>query len=169
MLAGLHVPAPSHARPSVCSVAFAGHEGGAHGVPAAKSSQAPLPSQNPVVAQVAAPAFAHALVGSAPPLGTGAQVPAVVVRAHERHVPVQAVRQQTPCAQKPLPHSTPSAHVAPGPLRPQDPALHTAGASQSASAAQLALQAERAAARRGSTSSPRASRTCPRRRRSRPV
>ncbi len=142
MPAGLQVPAPSHARPSVCEVAFAGQDGGAQGVPAAKSSQVPLPSQKPVVSQLAAPAFMQVCVGSAPPLGTGVQVPAVVGKAHDRQVPVQAVRQQTDCAQKPLPHSVPSAQVAPGDLRPHEPPVHTAGGSQSASAPQLALHAE---------------------------
>lgn len=136
------MPAPSHVRPSVCVEAFAGHAGGAHDVPAAKSSQAPLPSQKPVVPQLAAPALRHAFVGSVPPLGTGAQVPAVAASAHDRHVPVQALRQHTPCAQKPLAHSVPSAHVAPGDLRPQDPFAQEAGASQSASAAHEALHAE---------------------------
>jgi hypothetical protein len=140
--AGLHVPAPSHARPSVCEVAFTGQDGGAQGVPAAKSSQVPLPSQKPVVSQLPAPVFMQLFVGSAPPLGTGVQVPDVVDRAQDKHVPVQVVRQQTPCAQKPLPHSVPSAQVAPGDLRPHDPPVHTAGGSQSASAAQLALHAE---------------------------
>jgi hypothetical protein len=141
VLAGLQLPAPSHARPSVWTMAFAGQEGGAQGVPASKSAHVPLPSQNPVVPQVAAPAFMHLFVGSAPPAGTGAHVPGVAGSAHDRHVPVQAVRQQTLCAQNPLPHSVPSAHVAPGALSPQEPLVHTAGASQSASAAQLALHA----------------------------
>jgi hypothetical protein len=101
-----------------------------------------LPSQKPVVPQLAAPAFVQALVGSTPPAATGAQVPALAASAHDRQVPVQAVRQQTPCAQKALAHSLPSAHAAPGDLRPHEPFVHTAGGSQSPSAAQLALQAE---------------------------
>jgi hypothetical protein len=55
---------------------------------------------------------------------------------------VQSVLQQTPCAQKPLAHSVPSAHVAPGDLRPHEPLEHIAGGPQSASAVQLALHAE---------------------------
>jgi hypothetical protein len=78
-------------------------------------------------------------VGSGSPLATGVQVPAVAVRAHDRQVPVQAVRQQTPCAQKPEAHSAPSAHVAPGDFSPHEPLVHTAGVAQSASAAQVAL------------------------------
>jgi hypothetical protein len=116
--------------------------GGAHGVPAAKRSQAPLPSQKPVVPQLAAPELAHVFVGSAPPDGTGAQVPAVAGSAHDRHVPAQAVLQHTPCAHTPLPHSAPSAQAAPGDLRPHEPFVHTAGVSQSALAAQVALHAE---------------------------
>ena len=81
-------------------------------------------------------------VGSAPSAGTGAQVPAVAASAQDRQVPVQAVRQQTPCAQMPLVHSAPSAQVAPSDLRPHEPAVHTAGASQSASAEQLALHTD---------------------------
>jgi hypothetical protein len=100
-----------------------------------------LPSQKPVVPQLAAPAFVQLFVGSAPPDGTGVQVPAVAERAHDRHVPVQAVLQQTRCAQMPLAHSVPSAHVAPGDFRPHEPFVHIAGGPQSASAVQLALQA----------------------------
>jgi len=76
-----------------------------------------------------------------PPLGKGAQVPAVATSAHDRQVPVQAVRQHTPCEQKPLPHSVPSAQVAPGGLSPHEPFAHTAGGAQSASAAHAARQA----------------------------
>lgn len=141
VLAGLHVPAPSQARPSVCAVAPAGQAGGAQAVPAPKRAQAPLPSQKPVVPQLAAPAFVHELVGSTPPAGTGAQVPGEAARAHDRQVPVQAVRQHTPWAQNPLAHSPPSPQATPGPLRPHEPAVQTAGDAQSASAVQLALHA----------------------------
>jgi hypothetical protein len=84
----------------------------------------------------------QAFVGSVPPAGTGVQVPAVAARAHERQRPVQSVLQQTPCAQKPLAHSLPSAHVAPGDLRPHEPFVHIAGGPQSSSVVQLALHAE---------------------------
>jgi hypothetical protein len=101
-----------------------------------------LPSQKPLLSQLAAPALVQVPVGSVPPPGTGEQVPAVAASAHERQVPVQAVRQQTPCAQNPVVHSCPSAQVAPGGLRPQEPPVHTAGAAQSASAVQVALHTE---------------------------
>jgi hypothetical protein len=58
------------------------------------------------------------------------------------HVPVQGVRQQTPCAHVPLAHSLPSVHGALGALRPHEPLLHTAGATQSPSTEHAAWQVE---------------------------
>ena len=92
--------------------------------------------------QLAAPAFMQVPVGSAPSAGTGAQVPAVAASAQDRQVPVQAVRQQTPCAQMPVAHSVPSLQAPPGDLRPHEPLLHTEGDTQSASDAHVALQTE---------------------------
>jgi hypothetical protein len=43
--------------------------------------------------------LAHWPVGSEPPLGTGEQVPGVLLSAHDMHLPAQAVAQQTPWAQ----------------------------------------------------------------------
>jgi hypothetical protein len=72
----------------------------------------------------------------------GVQVPALAVSAHDMHFPVQAVEQQAPCEQIPLPHSTPASHTAPSDLSPQDPALlQEFGETQSASAVQVDLQA----------------------------
>ena len=128
-------------RPSVCTVMPAAHDGGAHDVPAGYRSQPPLPSQKPVVPQLAAPALLHVPVGSVPLWGTGVHVPAACGSAHDRHMPAHAVLQQTPCAQKLDAHSLFSAHAAPGDLRPHRPFAQTAGASQSASPAHVALQA----------------------------
>jgi len=69
------------------------------------------------------------------------QVPRVAISAHELHTPAQAVRQQTPCSQKPLRHSSGPKHVAPGGLRPHVPLTHVAGALQWASSVQVALHA----------------------------
>ena len=69
-------------------------------------------------------------------------VPGCVGTAHDWQVPVHAVRQQTPCAQKPVAHSVPSLHAAPGDLSPQEPLAHTEGETQSASDLHVALQAE---------------------------
>jgi hypothetical protein len=57
-------------------------------------------------------------------------------------VPVQAVRQQTPCAQKPLLHSVPAPQEAPSGLRPQLEAVQTLPAVQSAGVVQDARQLE---------------------------
>jgi hypothetical protein len=66
----------------------------------------------------------------------GVQVPALAGSAHDTHLEAQAVRQQAPWAQIPLPHSVPLLQTAPGDLRPQEPALQEAGGAQSASAVQ---------------------------------
>ena len=62
------------------------------------------------------------------------QVPALPESAHDLHVPEQAVEQQTPCAQIPELHSTPSPHVAPSGFFPQLPMTQVLGATQFASA-----------------------------------
>jgi hypothetical protein len=49
------------------------------------------------------------------------QVPSAVERAQLRQLPVQAVAQQTPSAQKPLPHSLPAAQGCPMAFGPQLP------------------------------------------------
>jgi hypothetical protein len=94
-----------------------------------------------VVPQLAAPASVHVPAGSAPPAGTGAHVPSVPESAHDVHAPAQAVRQHTPCAQKPSVHSSPPPQAAPGGLRPHEPLTQVLGAAQSASAVQAALHA----------------------------
>jgi hypothetical protein len=76
-----------------------------------------------------------------PPAAIGVQVPAVAGSAHDIHFEAQAVKQQAPCAQMPLPpHSVPELQTAPGGLRPHEPALQEAGGAQSASAVQDDLQ-----------------------------
>jgi len=83
----------------------------------------------------------HWPVGSVPFAGMGVQVPALAVSAQDMHFEAQAVRQQAPCAQTPVPHSGPLPQTAPGGLSPHEPELQEAGDLQSASAAQLVLQA----------------------------
>jgi hypothetical protein len=104
---------------------------------------------SPVVPQVVAPWSLHVPVGSIPPAAIGEHVPAVPVSAQDRQLAVQVVAQQTPCAQTPLVHSLAAAHAAPLPLSPHDPPVHTAGATQSASAVQLLAQAPAAPHRNG--------------------
>lgn len=53
---------------------------------------------------------------------------------------MQAVAQQTPCAQKPELHSVPAAQALPSGFFEQVPPLQTLGETQSPSAVQLVLQ-----------------------------
>jgi hypothetical protein len=76
-----------------------------------------------------------------PSAGTGLQLPGVPPSAHDRQLPLQAVAQQTPWAQNPLWQSPAAAQLAPGGRRPHEPLLHILGVAQSASAAQVDLQA----------------------------
>jgi hypothetical protein len=105
--------------------------------------QAPAPLQAPVFPQV--PLAAQRVCGSAVPLPTLAQVPAVAVRLQAWQVGQLAVPQQTPSTQFPLVHSCPVPQVAPDPfLAAQLPAVvavQKSPATQSVSAAQLVLQA----------------------------
>lgn len=70
--------------------------------------------------QVAAGWAAHLLAGSVAPAGTGVQVPALPVSAHDMHVDAQAVAQQIPCAQVFDTHSALVEHEAPLGLRPHE-------------------------------------------------
>jgi hypothetical protein len=102
-----------------------------------------LPSQKPVVPQLAAPWSLHVPAGSVPLAATGEQTPAGPDAAapQDMQVPVQALLQQTPWAQKVLLHSVQPEQTAPLGLSPQDPAMQEAGIAQSPSVAQVALQA----------------------------
>jgi len=55
------------------------------------------------------------------PTGMAVQVPAEVGSAHDMHVPAQAVLQQTPCAQWPVPQSESVVQAAPDPFLAQLP------------------------------------------------
>ncbi len=79
--------------------------------------------------------------GSPAPSGTGAQVPSEVDSAQLRQLPVQAVAQQTPSAQTPLPHSLPAEHACPRAFGPQLPFTQVWPLMQSASLAQWLTQA----------------------------
>jgi len=69
-------------------------------------------------------------------------VPIDPVSAHDWQVPVQAVAQQNPCAQKFELHSAAAPHAAPMGFLPQlMAALQVLGDVQSADVAQLVLQA----------------------------
>jgi hypothetical protein len=94
-----------------------------------------------LVPQVATAEVAHWVVGiGAVPDGTLVQVPALPLSAHDMQVPVQALLQQTPCWQKPEPHSEALEQGFPGVFSVQAPELQTLGETQSASAVHEVLQ-----------------------------
>jgi hypothetical protein len=104
--------------------------------------QAPLPLQVPSFPHVVDPPSVHwvAGVGSCP-AGTLAQVPALPVSAHDRHVPVHAVAQQTPCAQLPELHSAAAVHTAPLGFFPQLFIVQVLGETHSALVAHVVRHA----------------------------
>ncbi len=68
-------------------------------------------------------------------------MPALPVSAHDWQVPVQALAQQTPCAQKPESHSDAAAQVVPMGFFVQSLPMQKYDEAQSASVAQPVLQA----------------------------
>jgi hypothetical protein len=101
-----------------------------------------VPLQNPLVPHVVAPASIHWVAGvGAVPAGTLVQVPGDAASAHDWQVPVHAVAQHTPCAQKPDAHSAPAAQVRPSGFLEQVPPLQTLGEAQWASVVQVVRQA----------------------------
>jgi hypothetical protein len=135
----LQVPAPSQVAAGVSTEPV--QLAAAHWVPLGQSRQCPAPSHSPSVRQPDAAVIAHWLrAAGAWPAGTGEQVPADPVSAQDMQVPVQAVSQQTPCAQKPETHDAAVVQAAPGGSLPQLPLLQTLGATQSALVVQVALQ-----------------------------
>ena len=62
------------------------------------------------------------------------------VSAHDMQLAVQAVRQQTPCAQNPLLHSVPAPQAAPSGFRPQLDDVQTLPVVQSVDVVQDARQ-----------------------------
>ena len=91
--------------------------------------------------QLAAPWFRHWPLGSAPPAGTGEQVPALPPSAQDRQLPLQLVAQQTPWAQTVLAHSAPVWQTAPFAFNPHEPWLQDWPPAQSWSVVQLDLHA----------------------------
>ncbi|HEX4405222.1 MAG TPA: hypothetical protein VH560_10370, partial [Polyangia bacterium] len=114
-----HAPAPSQVAPGVNVVLAAGQVAAAHGVPCAYFWHAPA-EHMPFVPQVAAAVAVHVPDGSDAPVATLPQMPMAPASAHERHASAQAVAQQTPCAQKPEPHSDMSEQKAPLPFLPHE-------------------------------------------------
>jgi hypothetical protein len=127
LVTDLHTPAPSHVRCGVCVDPT--QVGAAHWVVLGQKRQAPLPLQVPSVPQVVDTVVAHCVAGvGAAPIGTLLHAPTLPVSAHDLHVPVQALLQQTPWAQNVLMHSTPAVHEAPLGFLPHDTLMHELGA-----------------------------------------
>jgi hypothetical protein len=100
-----------------------------------------VPSQVPSVPQEDACWSTQTPCGSTAPRDTGEQVPSELDRAQLRQLPVQAVAQQTPSAQKPLAHSPPAAQGWPSAFGPQLPFTQVCPSTQSASLAHWLTQA----------------------------
>jgi len=111
------MPAPSQADSGVNRLEVVGQVAGKQGVPDAYRWQAPA-SHLPLVPQVDGSAVAHSPAGSFDPVATFEHTPAVPA-VHDLHAPVQAVSQQTPCAQNVLRHSAAAEHAAPFSFSPQ--------------------------------------------------
>jgi hypothetical protein len=91
--------------------------------------------------QANAPPSVHWVGGlGAWPEGTLVQVPRLPASAQDWQVPVHALAQQKPCAQKPELHSVAVPHVAPSGFFEHVPPLQTFGETQSVSAVQVVLQ-----------------------------
>jgi hypothetical protein len=104
-------------------------------------SHAPLPSQWPVFPHEPAVPAAQPPAGSASPCETAAQVPLgeepVSALVHAWQVPVQALPQQTPLAQKPLVHWSVAVQAWPFGRFPAQAPLWQSPLPQSASAVQV--------------------------------
>ena len=104
-------------------------------------SHAPLPSQWPVFPQEAGVPAVHPPAGSASPDETAEQVPSgdepVSALVHAWQVPLQALVQQTPSAQKPLVHWSVAVQACPFGRFPAQAPLWHSPLTQSASAAQV--------------------------------
>jgi len=138
---GLHAPAPSQVEAAVSIDVVASHVAPAQLVPAAKRAHAPAPSHVPSAPQVAAALARQLAVGSAPPFGTGWQLPGLPATAHDVHDGQLAAPQQTCSTQWPLMHWTPAAQAAPFTSRfVHEPLAHEKPAAQSPSPAHVVRQ-----------------------------
>jgi hypothetical protein len=102
----VQTPAPLQNCAGVNRLAAAEQDCATQTVPLGYFWQAPLPSQLPLLPQVATPDTPHWPLGSAPLTAMGEQVPRVAARVHETHGPSHAALQQTFCPGSP-------AHVSP--------------------------------------------------------
>ena len=113
-----------------------------------QARQAPAPSQVPSLEQSPADTLlaTQRPLGSALPEPTGKQVPALPASLQLLHSPAEAsslhaLSQHTPSVQKPLTHWLPVVQAVPTGFKPQELPTQVVGGTQSASEAQVALQA----------------------------
>ena len=111
-------PLPSQVDSGVNWLDADGHVAGLHGVPEPHRWQAPA-SHLPLVPHVDASWTAHRPDGSFAPVATFEQTPSIPA-THDLQAVLQAESQQTPCAQKPLWHSSGDEQVAPWPPLPHE-------------------------------------------------
>jgi hypothetical protein len=109
-------------------------------VPAAYFWQPPVPSQKPLPPQLGPPASLHWLSGSVP-AGMETHVPGEPASAQELQLVVQALEQQTFCAQNPELHWAVVVQAVPFESFPQLAAAQVLGAAQSVLMPQVVLQA----------------------------
>ena len=138
----MQVPEPLHVEAAVAVVEAGSQAAARQTVPGANIAQRPVPSHVPVVAHVAAGMDGQVASGSAPPAGTGWQLPGFPVTAHDVHATQLADPQQTCSTQWPLMHWVPSVQAPPLAVRfVHDPPEHEKPAAQSPSPAQVVRQA----------------------------
>jgi hypothetical protein len=134
IVAGPDLQRPRPSQTSTSTTAASWQEPGLQIVPATWLRQAPLPSQVPSSPHVDTSAAGHA-VGwrGALPAGTKEQMPGAPCTSHDLQASVQALLQQTPSTQKPLPQSALQPHASPFILlplaRPSPPLVHDCGPS----------------------------------------
>jgi len=118
-------PAPLHVDSAVEALVVAAQVGSMQGVPEPHFWQAPA-SHLPLVPQVACACTWQRPAGSWVPVATFVQTPSMPAM-HDLHEVLQAVSQQTPCAQKVLRHSLGAEQEAPFSLRPHEFAAQVNG------------------------------------------
>ena len=136
-------PAPLHFDAAVSIEVVASQVAAPHVVPAAMKAHEPLPSQVPSVPQLAAAIAMQVARGSAPPMGTGWQLPALPETAHEKQAEQLEAPQHTCSTQWPLMHWVPSVQAPPFLVRfVHEPFAHENPVAQSSSLPQVVRQAE---------------------------
>jgi hypothetical protein len=138
----LQAPAPSQVDAAVSVEVVVSQAAARQTAPMACSAHMLLPSHVPVVPHVAGAIARQVASGSAPPAGTGWQVPALPETAHEVHASQLGESQQTCSTQLPLMQVVPSVHDPPRGVRfVHEPLAHEKPEAQSLSPEQVVRHA----------------------------